>query len=129
MVPLAQQDYILSLMEVFLLPDHEFERRRDHWPVPAPKLNGSGKCVVLKDKDANSLDSSEFAAYVVDRAVLDTKMFGDPFMHFMKEYLKRTKFVAKEADFDWDGVAQEFERALEQESPVAASNESIESLD
>jgi hypothetical protein len=79
-------------------------------------------------EDANNCDSSEFAAYIVDHAMLDTKIFGNPFVHFMDEYLKRTKFVTKEAEFDWDGVAQEFERTLEQESLVVASNESVESL-
>lgn len=96
-VPLAQENYIYCLLDVFALPEHEIITRCENFRVPPPVLYGSGDCLILRDADRNSADSAEIDACIVERRVLDTKLFGNPFVHSMKIYLERIEKLAGQA--------------------------------
>lgn len=97
LVPLAQENYMYCLLDVFALPEREFITRRENFRVPPPVLYGSGDGLILRDADRNLADSAEIEACIVERRVLDTKLFGNPFVHSMKIYLERIEKLVGQA--------------------------------
>lgn len=87
-VPLCQQDYIKSLLDVYVLSNEELENRYPQgFRVPAAKYRVSGQCVVLQDVDAADLDAVNWKAVVIDGAQIEKKLFGNPFLHQMRHYI------------------------------------------
>ncbi|KAL8912275.1 MAG: hypothetical protein Q9172_007530, partial [Xanthocarpia lactea] len=70
-VPQAQEEFIKTLIDVYVL--------------------ASGHQVILRDADPDDLDSNNIQVYTTESSVLEKKLFGNPFVHPMKEYLDRIK--------------------------------------
>ena len=123
-VPLAQETYINCLLDIFTLPDSEFARKCGvDFHAPSPVLQGSGECVVLRDIDPDSINSTEYEACVVERSVLDTKLFGNPSVHQMSIYMERVENLLEKAKIHdiWTSVAEAFDEmdGFEGEAEIA----------
>jgi len=106
---LAQEDYIKSLIEVYVLSTNDLrDRYKGNFRVPPPVLKVSGTCLILRDADPDVVNTNELQASIVDPKVLETKLFGSPCVHFMKVYVERINELM--GDFDpmteVDGVSQ-----------------------
>jgi len=83
-VPLCQEDYIKSILDIYMKDPEELVAEGFH--VPAAKYRVSGQCVVLQDNDPDDPDAVGWKAVVVDGTQMESKLFGNPFLHQMKYY-------------------------------------------
>jgi len=98
-VALLQQDYIHELMVLYA--GHEPELAQRHpgrvFQPPNPVFRVSGaECVVLRDNDSEDVDAVGWNAVVVQPHVLERKLFGNPGVHHMVDYLERVQYLCKE---------------------------------
>lgn len=83
-VPLCQEDYIKSLLDIYVKDPEELVA--EGFRVPAAKYRVSGQCIVLQDSDPDDTDAVGWKAVVVDGTQMESKLFGNPFLHQMKYY-------------------------------------------
>lgn len=101
-VPLAQEAYIKTLIDVYTLDEKTLEGR--YAPsakniVPQPVLRVSGVCILLRpvDPDAED-DDQDFEASRVPAEEIEQSLFGNPFVHLMGQYVKRVQFLASKSE-------------------------------
>jgi hypothetical protein len=89
-VPLAQEAYILKLLDVYskTIPKLQ-EDGLDQFVVPHPVMKLSGDCILLRDENPEDANSFNIRAYSAKAEVLQSKLFGNPLEHFMIEYQAR----------------------------------------
>ncbi|KAK5053075.1 hypothetical protein LTR84_002049 [Exophiala bonariae] len=100
-VPLAQEAYIKTLIDVYTLDKKSFNEK--HKPNsgaaihPEPALRVSGDCIVLKDVDPDAEDdTSGYEALEVPSEDIEKSLFGNPLAHMMDEYLRRLAAIASQ---------------------------------
>ncbi|KAL9615894.1 MAG: hypothetical protein Q9160_009180, partial [Pyrenula sp. 1 TL-2023] len=96
-VPLAQEEYIKSLLSIYVLSKEAFENAYPDPPgyiVPTPKLRVSGPCLVLRDVDPDDPDETAIAAVDVEAKHLESRMFGNFLLHSLSIYIKRIEQLA-----------------------------------
>jgi hypothetical protein len=83
-----------ALLAVYALSASGLKTRYpDGFAVPPPVLRLSGDLILLRDMDPENVEESSISAFSVQREVLEKKLFGDPRMHYMKEYLYRIYLI------------------------------------
>ncbi|RYP48538.1 hypothetical protein DL768_005577 [Monosporascus sp. mg162] len=100
-VSLMQPDYVKALLKFFTLNAIDLERYlTEKYPegftVPAPVFRVSGSCIVLRDNDPDNVDDVGWNAVTIRADKLERKLFGNPALHPMAEYLKRVKDLTKD---------------------------------
>ena len=86
----AQEEFIRTLIDVYVLePKDLSERYPDGVHVPQGHFRASGNPVILRDVDPNDEDASDIKPYTTDSHLLERKLFGNPFVHSIREYLER----------------------------------------
>lgn len=89
-VPQAQEEFIKTLIDVYVL---NFKDLSERYPngvnVPQGHFTASGNTVILRDVDPNDENTNNIRPYTTESHLLARKLFGNPFVHFMSEYLER----------------------------------------
>jgi hypothetical protein len=86
-VPLAQKEYILTFLGVYVKSRKVIEAKVGAgFSVPDQVLKLSGDCVLLRVLDPKSFD---IGWYSVHANIVQTKLFGNPQEHFMIDYRAR----------------------------------------
>jgi hypothetical protein len=89
-VPLAQREYIYTLLDVYIKNIERLEAEDPkNFKVPNPVLRLSGECLILRDKDPSRWQEFHIGAYSVVADILQSKLFGNPLEHLMIEYQSR----------------------------------------
>ncbi|KAL9024574.1 MAG: hypothetical protein Q9196_006418 [Gyalolechia fulgens] len=89
-VPQAQEEFIKTLIDVYVLSRNDLDIRYPNGvEIPHGLFRASGHQVILRDADPDDLDSNNIEVYTTESSVLEKKLFGNPFVHPMKEYLDR----------------------------------------
>jgi hypothetical protein len=97
-VPLAQKEYIKALISVYALSDKDIATKYpDGFKIPDPTLRISGNCVILMDADPEDAKETVVRARGAEAQVVEKKLFGNPFVHLMVEYLERVERLAEAA--------------------------------
>ncbi|OZJ04123.1 hypothetical protein BZG36_02822 [Bifiguratus adelaidae] len=103
-VPLAQEEYIKALIDVYVLSNDDLKKRYSQgYHVPPPRLRVSGTCVVLRDVDPHDAEQMALQACITNSEVVEKKLFGNPYVHPMKVYLERVKELGVVANATIDG--------------------------
>jgi hypothetical protein len=93
-VVLAQEDYVAALLEVILVPESLFrEKHPDGVQMPDPFFKISGNCILLRDPDPEDSNAEDIQPCMVASNIIESRLFGNPFVHGMKEYLSRINIV------------------------------------
>lgn len=81
-VALAQREYIKRILDVLLLEPTQFRTRypEGFW-IPDMQYKTSGTPVILKHMPQAGADGLPYKPYVVDREVLEKKLFVNPIVH------------------------------------------------
>ena len=86
----AQEDFIKTLIDVYLLnPKKLCERYPAGVQVPRGHFRPSGKTVIFRDVEPNDEDGNDIRPYITDTCLLEKKLFGNPFVHSIREYSER----------------------------------------
>ena len=89
-VPQAQEEFIKTLVDVYVLNSKDLsERYPDGVKVPQGHFTASGNTMILRDVDPNDENTNNIKPYTTDSHLLERKLFGNPFVHSMREYLER----------------------------------------
>ena len=89
-VPQAQEEFIKTLIDVYVLsPKALSERYPDGVHMPQGNFRASGNTVILRDVDPSDENASDIKPYTTDSHLLERKLFGNPFVHSIREYLER----------------------------------------
>ena len=93
-VPLAQEEFIRMLVEVYVLtPKDLSERYPGGVKVPQGHFRASGNLIILRDVDPDDGDGDEIRAFNTDTGLLETKLFGNPFVHPMDKYVEHIEKI------------------------------------
>lgn len=90
-IVLAQESYINTLISIYVLSPQGFEKEYGKLDeTPKQVYHVSGQCIVLRDEDPDNEenDLGSFKAYVIVNSLLESCLFGNPFMHMMDEYIR-----------------------------------------
>ncbi|KAL8895270.1 MAG: hypothetical protein Q9192_003743 [Flavoplaca navasiana] len=91
-VPQAQEEFVKTLLDVYALsPKDLASRYPDGVIIPQGRFRASGHPVILRDADPEDWDSKNIAIYTTESHLLEKKLFGNPLVHSMKEYLARVE--------------------------------------
>ena len=86
----AQEEFIRTLIDVYVLNSKDLsERYPGGVHVPQGHFRASGNTVILRDVDPNDENASDIKPYTTDSHLLEKKLFGNPFVHSIREYLER----------------------------------------
>lgn len=85
-IALAQEECIKILLFVYALCGKEFADKVGAVKVPTPVLRVCSNCVVLIDDSPDDGSTRSVRAVQVDRSLVETRLFGDPWMHLTDEY-------------------------------------------
>lgn len=89
-VPQAQEEFIKTLIDVYVLsPKDLSERYPDGVQVPQGHYRASGNTVILRDVNPDDENADNIKPYTTGSHLLERKLFGNPFVHSMNEYLER----------------------------------------
>ena len=88
--PLSQQEYVHLLLRCFVSTKEPKEPSNETLQVPEPVLRLSGTCIVLRDV-SEDIQQKKWRAVEVVPGVLERKLFGDPTMHHVGNYVDRIK--------------------------------------
>lgn len=89
-VPQAQEEFIKTLIDVYMLSREDLDRRYpDGIAIPRGTFRASGHPVILRDAEPDDLHSNLIEIHRTDSRILEQKLFGNPFIHPMREYLDR----------------------------------------
>ncbi|KAL8649146.1 MAG: hypothetical protein Q9226_005697 [Calogaya cf. arnoldii] len=89
-VPQAQEEFVKTLVDVYVLSREGLDRRYpDGISIPRGTFRASGNPVILRDAEPDDLNSNHIEIHLTDSQTLEKKMFGNPFIHSMREYLDR----------------------------------------
>ena len=94
-VPLAQPEYVNSLLKVYAVPFAAAQAA--DWPLPDPYYGFSGTCIVLRDMAPEDPNIVDIQAFTIDPAVLTRVIFGNLLLHSMAEYLNRVNILEQRA--------------------------------
>ena len=93
-VPQAQEEFIKTLIDVYVLNFKDLsERYPDGVSVPQGHFRASGNTVILRDVDPDDENTNDIRAFTTDSHLLERKLFGNPFVHSIKEYLERIEQI------------------------------------
>ncbi|KAL9627367.1 MAG: hypothetical protein Q9204_006618 [Flavoplaca sp. TL-2023a] len=88
----AQEEFIKTLVDVYALSPKDLESRYpDGVVIPQGRFRASGHTVILKDAEPDDLDSKTIEIHTTESHLLEKKLFGNPLVHPMKEYLARVE--------------------------------------
>lgn len=91
-VPLSQESYVRSLLELYALSEDDLEERYPKgFCVPEPAFRMSGCCVVLQDVEPDNVAATGWQALTAQADVVEKKLFGNPLVHNMGHYLERVE--------------------------------------
>jgi len=90
-VPLAQEDYMRSLVKAWTQPFTGGE-----WVVPPPFYLPSGDQVVLRGETDETGELKKVFPLHVDPTALEAVVFGDIVMHSMSIYVERIQMILKQ---------------------------------
>ena len=62
--------------------------------VPSGRFRASGNTVILRDIDPDNEKGMDVKTYKTNSERVETKLFGNPFVHLMTEYLERIEQLA-----------------------------------
>jgi hypothetical protein len=89
-VPLAQKEYILTLLDVYSKTrERLMAEDLSKFKVPEPAMQLSGQYLLLRDENPSHWEEFNISAYSVEGDILQSKLFGNPLEHFMLEYQSR----------------------------------------
>ncbi|KAI4231349.1 MAG: hypothetical protein LQ349_005674 [Xanthoria aureola] len=89
-VPQAQEEFIKTLIDVYMLSREDLDRRYpDGIAIPRGTFRASGHPVILRDAEPDDLHPNLIEIHRTDSRILQQKLFGNPFIHPMREYLDR----------------------------------------
>ena len=94
-VPQAQEEFIKALIDVYVLSNKELDQRYPGgFYVPSGRFRASGNTVILRDIDPDNEKGMDVKTYKTNSERVETKLFGNPFVHLMTEYLERIEQLA-----------------------------------
>ena len=93
-IPLAQQEYIHLLLKCFIGAQEQGEPSNEKLQAPEPVLRLSGTCIILRDI-GGGIREVKWKAVEVMPGVLERKLFGDPTMHDIDNYMDRIEAACR----------------------------------
>ena len=93
-VPLAQTEYVKSLMEVYAVPS---PAQTVDLPLPVPFYGFSGTYIVLRDMAFEESEVEDVQAFTVNPAMLTRVIFGNFEFHSRDTYLNRVNILEERA--------------------------------
>jgi len=85
-IALAQEECVKILISICALSGKESADKVGVAVIPTPVLRVCGDCVVLMDDDPDDWSTRSVKAAEVDGSLIETRLFGDPWMHLTDEY-------------------------------------------
>lgn len=84
------------------------DRYKGNFLVPAAVLKTSGTCLTLRDVNPDDVNANEFRASIVNAEVLQTELFGNPFVHPINVCMERINQLMSntELGFERNGTWQ-----------------------
>lgn len=109
------------MIEVYVLKRTDLkEKDPSEVPIPSGHFRASGHIIILRDEDPDNTDdeSDVVDAYTTSSSALETRLFGNAFVHSCELYKERVFQLAQAASVELEGLDDK-ETAIELE-PLGA---------
>lgn len=104
-VPQAQEQFIKRLIEVYVLKRTDLKTRYpEDVSIPRGHFRASGHTVILRDEDSDNVGDGDddIGAYTTSSTMLETRLFGNGFVHSSDLYRERIVQLARTASIETD---------------------------